>query len=261
MAVSAALRDSAEKFCLKYACRFDFVTFESSVEEFTFLRPNNGWREAYKEIFDQVYRQALRSAAEGRNTDLDAEAMLDDFEYTLIRPYVNECEEQINHKPYVGMDRITRLEYLEHLTKRAPSNLVALYTEKYKNGELTGAQMRTLAALHSSTGAMDVEIAGYVQALENVNSSRSFIWRLIHPFKNSAEKRDAAHIKRMLVSDNADECYYNAIALEAYETFDGHIRAKFNLRQNMARAKDEMRQKKKMNDAIRESFNGENRAV
>jgi hypothetical protein len=65
----------------------------------------------------------------------------------------------------------------------------------------------------------------------------------------------------MLVSDDADECYYNAIALEAYETFDGHIRAKFNLRQNMARAKDEMRQKKKMNDAIRESFNGENRAV
>ena len=110
MPISKALEDSARDFCHKYACRFDFGSFESSVEEFTFLRPNGGWIDVYKMTFRHLYQTALEMVALGTVDSLDGEAMLDDFEYTLIHPYVSETEGGIKHRPYVGMDRITRLE-------------------------------------------------------------------------------------------------------------------------------------------------------
>lgn len=255
MAVSTALHNSAKDFSAKYACRFDFVTFESRVEEFTFLRPNNGWRDGYKIIFDQIYKQALISAAEDKNSNLDAEAMLDDFEYTLIRPYVSENETEIKHKPYAGMDRIARLEYLDRLTKEAPSNPVALYTEKYRNGDLSFRQMRRRAQDTIERSEGYIEIAGYVQMLENVNSNRSLLWKIFHPIKNSTEKRDAALMKKMLMKGAADDEYsYEEIARAAYETFDGHIKASVNLEYNMSQAREEVRQKQKLKDAMTDSF-------
>ena len=253
MAVSAALQGLAKDFCYKYACNFDFKTFESKVEEFTFLRPNNGWSEGYKLTFDKMYKQALVSAAKNANADLDGEAMLDDFEYTLIRPYVNENLGEIKHQPYVGMDRIARLEYLKQLTREAPSNHVALYTEKYKSGELSILQM--LRHAEASIGYHDgnVEVAGYIQALENVNGNRSLVWRFLHPFKNSAEKRDAGYMKEMLIDEmNYDADSYTDVANAAYETFDAHKKANINLEYNMIRAREELDREKKMQDAIRE---------
>ena len=255
MSVSEALENSARAFNMKYSCKFDFATFESRVEEFTFLRPNNGWRDVYKLVFERMYKNALESAAMGKNDNLDGEAMLDDFEYTLIRPYVNESEEEIKHRPYAGMDRIARLEYLDGLTKEAPRNPVELYTEKYKNGELTLKQMKSARDVNGTEREYYVALAGYAEAIETVNQNRSFVWRAFHPFKNSAEKRDSALMKEMLVDDTkGGEAFYKRIVEAAYETFDGHKKANANLVQSMAYAKEEMNRKQKMKDAMRESL-------
>ena len=253
MAVSRALEKSARDFNMKYECDFDFATFEARVEEFTFLRPNNGWVEVYKLMFDRVYKETLEKAAVGAVKNLDGEAMLDDFEYTLIRPFVNESEIEIKHKHYVGMDRLSRLEYLDRLTKESPKNSVELYAEKYKRGELTLRQMRSAA--HESTDREQyVELAGYVQALEDVNKNRSVMWRALHPFKNSAEKRDAAFMKQMIVDGAGGDALYGEIAAEAYETFDGHLRANENLAARTVHAKEEMNRLQKMSDVMRESL-------
>ena len=95
MSVNQALEKSAKAFNAKYACDFDFKIFESRVEEFIFLRPNGGWIDVYKAVFDRMYKNTLEKAAVGAVHDLDGEAMLDDFEYTLIRPYANENESAI----------------------------------------------------------------------------------------------------------------------------------------------------------------------
>ena len=255
MSVSKALESSAVGFCHKYACSFDFRSFESSVEEFTFLRPNGGWIDVYKSIFDRMYKKSLEKMAAGKVSFVDGEAMLDDFEYTLIRPYAKQHEDTINHKPYVGMDRITRLEYLDRLTREAPSNPVELYTEKYKKGEITLPQMRNKAryilGLDRAEREGYVEVAGCIQALENVNKGRSLFWRVFHPIRDAKEKRDADIMKKAFIERVGGEEIYCARALEAYETYDAHKRVNAALAESMIHAREEMKRREKLNDAIR----------
>ena len=255
MAVSRVLESSAKNFSTKYACNFDFATFEAKVEEFTFLRPNGGWIDVYKAMFDRVYKKALEKAAFGVVRNLDGEAMLDDFEYTLIRPYVTENSNEIKHRPYVGMDRMARLEYLDRLTKEAPSNSVDLYTEQYKKRERTLEQMKSVLSLDGRQREQYVALAGYVEALEITNKGRTTVWRVLHPVTNHAEKRDAALMKTALAEElkGRDETYADLVKA-AYATFDGHQRANENLAERMARAREESNRQQKMSDAIRESF-------
>lgn len=259
MSVSKALENSAKAFCEKYACSFDFESFEARVEEFTFFRPNGGWVDAYKTVFERMYRQALEAAAEGTNVGLDGEAMIDDFEYTLIRPYVSEAEGEIRHKPYVGMDRLARLEYLGNLTEKAPSNPVELYIEKYKRGELSVRKMRRLTSRTRENEVAErkrcVQIAGYVRALEAVNEGRSFLWRALHPFRNNAEKRDAAMMRRMLAEKkNGGAGEYAELVKAAYEPFEGYKRVNAGLSSNKAHAMEELNRRLKMNAAMKEAF-------
>lgn len=257
MSVSNVLKKSASDFCLKYACNFDFETFESNVEDFTFLRPNNGWIDVYKTTFKNMYMQALEFSSKVGNVTLDGETMLDDFEYTLIRPYVNEGEKEIKHNPYVGMDRVSRIAYLQLLTSQSPSNSVDLYAKKYKSGELSMKQIRS--RLDSVSGQERyIELVEFSQALERVNQSRSMIWRAFHPFKNNAEKRVSAQMKQAFADRKRgdSECYSEALA-EAYKIFDGHRMVIASLEERMLHAQEERNRMQKMSDAMRESMRQE----
>ena len=258
MSVSKELKRSAKDFNAKYSCKFDFVTFESRAEGYTFLSPNNGWRDVYKQTFDKMYKQALEAVAVGKKENLNGEAMLDDFEYTLMKPYVNETELSIKHRSYVGMDRVTRLEYLDQLTKEAPSNPVALCTEKYKSGELSLKQMlretRSLSDPKNSERETYVGVASYIQALKNTNGDRTLLWRTFHPFRNGAEKRSFATMEKTLIEKAGTEESYGALTDEAYDTFDGYKRVCDSLDVNMMHAREELSRKEKMRDAIRESL-------
>lgn len=255
MAVSTALEKSATEFGLKYACNFNFKAFESNVEEFTFLRPVGGWNDVYKMTFERMYMQALESVAQDQSAPLDSEAMLDDFEYTLIRPYVNEGEKEIKHRPYAGMDRVSRLEYLQTLTSQAPSNSVDLYAKKYKNGDLSLKQMRAKIERGEKGREHYIELAGCVQALEAVNQSRSAAWRFFHPLKNHAEKRNSAQMKRAFVEETqGGEDFYAEAVAAAYEPFGGHQSVNERLDVRMTQAKEELNRKQKMSDAMRESI-------
>jgi hypothetical protein len=59
----------------------------------------------------------------------------------------------------------------------------------------------------------------YRQALEVVNKSRSTVWRTLHPRKNSAEKRDAALMRKAIIEVVGGEKFYGEIVREAYETY------------------------------------------
>ena len=255
MPVSVALEKSARDFCSKYDCNFDYKTFEACIEEFTFLRPNNGWIDVYKMMFEKMYMQALESVSTVSDETLDSEAMLDDFEYTLIRPYVKESENEIKHKPYVGMDRVSRLTYLQQLTNRSPSNSVDLYAEKYKNGMLPINQIRSRLERGEGIREHSVEMAGCVLALEAVNKSRTLAWRVFHPFKNNFEKKNSAEMKKAFIeSAQGGEELYAIAAAEAYETFEGYQRVNAGLEERMIHAREELNRKQKMSNAMRESI-------
>lgn len=259
MSVSDALGRSARDFSAKYACHFDFVAFEARVEEFTFLRPIGGWTDVYKTSFEKLYRDTLEKVALGAiEDDLNAEAMLDDFEYMLIRPYANERNTEIKHRPYVGMDRVSRLAYLQLLTDRSPANSVDLYAEKYKNGEISLKQIRSGAAPGQGDRARDIEFAGRIQAIEAVNKSRSRIWRVFHPFKNNAEKRSSAQMKRTFIEQvRGGEAFYNETVAASYGIFEGRQRIQEALAHHMRHAREEMNRKQKMSEAIKESLGAE----
>ena len=255
MSVSTALEKSARDFGAHYTCKFNFNAFEKNVEELTFLRPVDGWTDVYKTVFEKMYMQALESATTVDGVFLDGEAMLDDFEYTLIRPYVNEDAKEINHTPYVGMDRVSRLEYLQQLTKRSPSNFVDLYAKKYKDGELSIKQMRSKLNFAEENRENCIEMAGFVQALETVNKSRSLIWRVFHPFKNSAEKSISRQLKRTFIEQTqGGEEYYTEASKAAYETFNEYQRLNACLEDRMKRAREDLNITRKMNEVIRESL-------
>lgn len=253
MSVSRALENSAKAFNTKYACNFDFATFELRIEEFTFLRPNGGWIDVYKMMFGRMYRQALEAAVEF-NVSLNGEAMLDDYEYMLIRPFVNETKIEIRHKHYAGMDRIARLEYLGRLTREAPKNPVELCSERYKRGDLTLGQMTAALNFENADREWLIRIAGYVQALEVVNKSRSTVWRTLHPLKNSAEKRDAALMRNAIIEAVGGEKFYGEIVEAAYETFNGHRMANEYIAECTLHAVEEMNRLQKMNDVIRKNL-------
>lgn len=259
MSVSKALENSARNFSDKYACQFDFATFESRVEEFTFLRPNGGWIDVYKMMFEKVYKNSLEKVAMGMMDNLDGEAMLDDFEYTLIRPYVNERKDEIKHKPYVGMDRIARLVFLDQLIMGAPTNLVELYIEKYKNGELTVGQIRRRVKYVVNSPDVEredyIEIAAYVQALEKVNQARSLAWRVCHSIQNKNENKLPELIKKAFVARvNGGEAFLNEVCEAAYERFDGYKNVNANLAESIVHAREEMKRNQRMNEARRESL-------
>jgi hypothetical protein len=124
--------------------------------------------------------------------------------------------------------------------------------QKYKSGEITVGDMKSAISLDK--GERRVEIAGYIQALENANKSRSIVWRALHPFKNSTERREASLMKKTFVDGVGGENAYREIALAAYETFEGHKRANENLAVDMIRAKEELNRMVKMNEAMKESI-------
>lgn len=255
MPVSQALENSAKTFNAKYGCDFDFARFESKVEEFTFLRPIGGWIDVYKMTFERMYKRSLESVATGKTNNLDSEAMLDDFEYTLIRPYLNESENAIKHKSYVGMDRIARLEYLNELAHNAPKTPVGIYSKKYKSGEITINQMRSMQKAENDEGIRYVEIAGCVQVLEAAVKNRTAMWRLFHPFRSGAEKRAAEQMKKTLfkaVGGREDE--YLELAKAAYEPYDAYQGLESGLKASLARAREEMTLNKKINGNLRESL-------
>ena len=261
MSVSEALKNSAKAFSEKYACKFDFATFEERVDEFTFLRPNGGWIDVYRMTFERMYKNALEKLALGDADSLDGEAMLDDFEYTLIRPYVSESATEIKHKAYVGMDRLSRVEYLRELTRIAPMNLVELYADKYKSGALDIKQMRLARSHEVADKAHCVELAACAFAIERVNQGRSPVWRVFHPMRNSAEKREYAIMKKMLADGvGRSEVSYDEIITAANAKFDRYQTVNARLEESMRRAVEEINRLQKITDARRKLWNSQENA-
>lgn len=207
--ISNELRTAALNFGAKYGCTFDFEAFEATLTtkntKLIVFNPNEVWIEKCKNAFIRLYKQSLERFAYDKNATFDAEDMLDEFETELISPYVDYNRQNnvdIDHTPYFGMDRMTRLSFLDEESKKVPSSYVEFYTEKYKTGEIRIRDMRSIVsaifANPDSTEEDFQKVAGFVKALEDFNNKRTFWDRFFHPFQNRAEQKASAKFKTML---------------------------------------------------------------
>lgn len=155
-------------------------------------------KELYKEYVWGLYIKD-KLTKEGFDADL-----FDDF-HEIIHMYsatekraayfgeVFELEMTETEKAQVIYDGVKELQ------SKSPAEK---YKDLYKNGDLSIRDMREYVKSLEASKMKDEEIATAfqaAQALREVNEGRSFWWRVFHPFRNNAEKRDAKLIEDTIV--------------------------------------------------------------
>ena len=206
----------AKDFNNLYKTNFKFSEFYTKITTLRNLDRKNAADIAYKGTLGAVLKDALVIACHKQSDSQNAEKsavdlmqVVQNYEESLMQPFVSECRNtggMLYPQPYGGMSKKQRLELVEKIVNASPKNDVELTEQAYKNGRISLRSMRGYVnempfAVGKSIDRHQVQrIATFMLAIENVNKSRPFWWRIIHPFRNNAEKRDAREYKSVLQS-------------------------------------------------------------
>lgn len=213
--IASKLKNHADTFNLHNNTSFNYGTFIDG------MRPANlsGGRGAidalYGTAFASLATEVLGNAVrdERRNNvshDISLDMMLDEFENELMQPLRDEgkeIQETSMLNPYGGMSRKEQLEFMIKIVDSVPKSEAEAVEKAYRNGQITIRQMVNFCNDVNTEGSIDTkdltQMVRYMRALERANESRSFFWKMIHPFRNSAEQREAASIRTRLTANNA----------------------------------------------------------
>lgn len=218
------------------------VTF--STEEFLEKAQETDQNTAYWNVYSKLATTLADKKIAGENLP-SLQEMLSDYESMLFIPYremkASEGMGENAPEPFGSVD--TQRERSEMLRTALRDKKIFEYqyiAKKYKSGELRIRDMVTLARDETGKdGSMSkenaVEILKYALALEEANKSRSFIWKIFHPFRNNAEQRDSALIKSLVASKF--ELNFNDVLKQAKSSpipqFEADMTAiKFHIQQN-----------------------------
>lgn len=198
--------ENVRGFNEKYNVHFSMETFVGKTKAFGMIKGQNAANEAYRVMFGKVCSELL-TAVVGENVEsADLLGALEDFETMVMAPYAAACKEQDETEypqPYGGMSKRKQLSIIGTIVENFPKNQIELAERAYLNGETRIRDMvaftKGLVDSHDTSRLGDVKKAcAYIRALDNVNSNRSFWWKLFHPFRNNAEQRDAAVMRNLL---------------------------------------------------------------
>ena len=211
-----ALNARAKDFNDRYHTKFDYSGFYSKLRTFDRLVAEDTSNVVYSGTLGSVLKDTMiiacnmeRSAKDGESNAVDLLAVVKDFEEYLMQPFVKECKragEKVYPKPYGGMTEEQRIELVEQILDASPKNDVELTEQAYKSGKIRLRDMREVVndmpfAVGRGVDRQQVQrIATFMLAIENINKSRPLWWRVIHPFRNNAEKRDAREYRTVLNS-------------------------------------------------------------
>ena len=206
----------AKDFNNLYKTKFNFSEFYTKITTLRNLDSKNAADIAYKGTLGAVLKDALVIACHKQSDSQNAEKsavdlmqVIQNFEESLMQPFVSECRnagEKLYPQPYGGMSKKQRIELVEKIVNVSPKNDVELTEQAYKSGKIRLRDMREAVndmpfAVGKAVDRHQVQrIATFMLAIENVNKSRPLWWRIIHPFRNNAEQRDAREYKSVLQS-------------------------------------------------------------
>ena len=211
-----ALNARAKDFNDRYHTNFDYEKFCGKLRTFEQLVSEDTADVAYKGTLSTILKDIMiiacdmeRTAQDGKNNGVDLLGAVKDFEEYLMQPFVKECKragETVYPRSYGGMTEAQRIELVEYILNASPKNDVELTEQAYKSGKIRLRDMRELVndmpfAIGRDVDRQQVQrIAAFMLAIENINKSRPLWWRVIHPFRNHAEKRDAREYRTVLNS-------------------------------------------------------------
>lgn len=232
-----ALDKRANEFNNRYHTNFSYSGFYSKCKTFARLEPKRAADVVYKGTLGTLLKEVLITACDRERVAkdiskcaVDLQAVVNDFEEYLMIPFIKECK-QAGEKPYPkhygGMTEEQRIELVEHVVNASPKNDVELTEMAYKKGQIRIRDLREIVGdMNFTDGVKDSQlhrIGTFMIALENVNNSRSFWWRLnpLNWGRNNAEKREAKEFRTLLNSfgNNALE-RAKSLALREYKTIE-----------------------------------------
>ena len=188
------------KFNSDYGVNFSYREFETSIRRLRYLSENFvGQRSPrgmetrkYVGDFEKIYKQALVNLAD-RRCAFKTEDMVNDFRAMMdgYRSAMNESGQEVEE----WAPKSELVGIANNLAQSLPDRQVTFAQDRYLQGKLPIREMRAHANHLLNIGERSTEavsaIINYANALKNVNGSRSFWWRVFHPFRNNAEQREA----------------------------------------------------------------------
>lgn len=195
----SAVRAFVKKFNDKYKVNYDLDDY------MTRMRTEDS-DTLYIGTFNKMLDQAIEHMSELK--DFTVSHMLEDYNYytmSYLNMYINSHPDL---DPPLNVIRLKKTPdgYLkdvnEYLDKKVWGKVDAV-GQKYEAREIRIRDMvRESKELDNLQGTAKEnaakKIAGYALALKRVNESHPMWWRIIHPFRNNAEQREARNFEKLL---------------------------------------------------------------
>lgn len=185
-------------FNRKYVVEFSYEDFETEV------RKNKSLEKNYLRAFSDFYRQALTNYADRKIDSFSTREFLHDYENLMngYKTVINKDKTEIKKWPQSAelLDKVQK--DLSEKKNEIPDTKQEYIMKRYLDRKLPIRKMREYAKELMDSNCKDPEqlsvVLGYSKALSEVNYNRPRWWRIIHPFRNRAEKREANLFKKMV---------------------------------------------------------------
>ena len=207
-------KNSINSFNRQYGTSISFGDIKSQAKKL------GSYNQALRAVFLEAYKQVALKDLIDHDTDfLKSHEMFQDFNQWITNSLIDET-------PLSRRDGLSKnmgvksqneaYEMLEATWAELPKNQVDAVMENYLKGNIRIRDMRAYAEscrLFDDKRAQ-TELASYAMALKQVNEARPRWWRILHPFRNNAEKRDSKIIENLLrtsIGFAADKVFTKAL--------------------------------------------------
>ena len=191
-------KNSINSFNRQYGTSVSFGDIKSQAKKL------GSYNQALRAVFLEAYKQVALKDLIDHDTDfLKSHEMFQDFNKEIINSLIDETPLSRRNGLSKNMgikSQNEAYEMLEATWAELPKNQVDAVVENYLKGNIRIRDMRAYAEsckLFDDKRAQ-TELASYAEALKKVNKDRPRWWRILHPFRNNAEKRDSKIIEDLL---------------------------------------------------------------
>lgn len=190
-------KNSINNFNKFYGVNVSFSKIQSDAKAL------NSVTAALRVSFINAYKAVLlKDLIKKEGESFRAQNMFEDFRRDIIQNFINET-------PYSRRTNISKnlscktsgevYGMLQNVWENIPRNQVEAVMENYLNGNIRIRDMVAVAGrFNVDNKHQQNELASYAKALKAVNDTRPLWWRIIHPFRNNAEQREAKNIEAIL---------------------------------------------------------------
>lgn len=163
----------------------------------------NSFNQALMVAFQEAYTQVVLKDLIKRDGEVfRAQDMFEDFRKDITQNFINETpySRRANISKNLGFKTSEEVYgMLQNVWENIPQNQVDAVIENYLNGNIRIRDMVAVAGrFNADNKHQQNDLASYAKALKAVNDTRPLWWRIIHPFRNNAEQREAKNIEAIL---------------------------------------------------------------